>query len=159
MSAPDSVAIRGGTLVDGSRADVLIVDGVVASIGASIDVPVGTTVLDASGCVVGPGLVDLHAHLREPGNEAAETVETGSRAAALGGYTAVIAMPRNVLCHPGGSISDETAKAAKTPTPTTLMMPIAVRSSTEAAAATTGGTLPINNTTRSGSLATPRMVK
>ncbi|MGH8988823.1 MAG: dihydroorotase, partial [Acidimicrobiales bacterium] len=50
-------------------------------------------VLDATGCVVAPGLVDLHAHLREPGKEEAETVETGARAAALGGYTAVVAMP------------------------------------------------------------------
>ena len=50
-------------------------------------------VLDASGCVVAPGLVDLHAHLRQPGREEAETVETGARAAALGGYTAVVAMP------------------------------------------------------------------
>jgi dihydroorotase len=50
-------------------------------------------VLDAGGCVVCPGFVDLHAHLREPGREEAETIETGSRAAALGGYTAVVAMP------------------------------------------------------------------
>ena len=49
--------------------------------------------LDAAGCVVAPGLVDLHTHLREPGREEAETVETGTRAAALGGYTAVVAMP------------------------------------------------------------------
>ena len=49
--------------------------------------------LDASGCVVAPGLVDLHTHLRQPGREEAETVESGSRAAALGGYTAVVAMP------------------------------------------------------------------
>jgi len=50
-------------------------------------------VLDAGGCVVAPGLVDLHAHLRQPGREEAETVETGARAAALGGYTAIVAMP------------------------------------------------------------------
>ena len=56
-------------------------------------------------------------------------------------------------------MSDETAKPAKMPTPTTLMMPMAVRSSTEAAALTTGETRPINSTTRSGSLATPRIVK
>ncbi len=58
--------------------------------------------LDAGGCVVGPGLVDLHAHLREPGAEIAETIETGTRAAALGGYTAVVAMPNTepALDHP-----------------------------------------------------------
>ncbi len=55
--------------------------------------PRGSVVLDAGGCVVAPGLVDLHTHLREPGREESETVETGARAAALGGYTAVVAMP------------------------------------------------------------------
>ncbi len=91
--------IAGGSVVDGSgsgapvRADVVVVDGVVTQIGASVERPSGATELDASGCIVGPGLIDLHTHLREPGNEAAETVETGSRAAALGGYTAILAMP------------------------------------------------------------------
>ena len=50
-------------------------------------------ILDASDCIVAPGLVDLHVHLREPGREEAETIETGSRAAALGGFTAIVAMP------------------------------------------------------------------
>ena len=89
--------IRGGTVVDatGSRsADVMIQDGRIATVGSKVSsFPAGTVVLDASGCVVTPGLVDLHTHLREPGREEAETVETGSRAAALGGYTAVVAMP------------------------------------------------------------------
>lgn len=93
-----ALTIRGGNVLVGDsavpiQADVLIVDGVVREIGASIAVPSDAVTLDASGCVVGPGLVDLHTHLREPGNEAAETVETGSRAGALGGYTAVVAMP------------------------------------------------------------------
>ena len=93
-----AVVIRGGSVLMGidyvlTKADVAIVDGVVKEIGAQIDVPSNAVVLDASECVVGPGLVDLHTHLREPGNEAAETIETGSRAAALGGYTAVLAMP------------------------------------------------------------------
>ncbi len=99
MKKKDTViAIRGGLVVDGSerpasKNDVLIVDGKIVEISAHIDVPSSASTIDASGCVVGPGLVDLHAHLREPGNEAAETVETGSRAAALGGYTAIVAMP------------------------------------------------------------------
>ncbi len=94
-----ALIIAGGSVVDGSgsgapvRADVVVVDGVVIQIGASVDRPSGAVELDASGCIVGPGLIDLHTHLREPGNEAAETVETGSRAAALGGYTAILAMP------------------------------------------------------------------
>ncbi|HET7651861.1 MAG TPA: dihydroorotase [Acidimicrobiales bacterium] len=94
--SPEDVVIRGGTVVDrtGHRTgDVLVRDGAVAAVGTNIDVPSGATVLDAGGCIVAPGLVDLHTHLREPGREEAETVETGSRAAALGGYTAVVAMP------------------------------------------------------------------
>ena len=91
------MVIRGGEVVDatGSRsADLLIQDGVISTVGSKVSsVPAGTIVLDASGCVVAPGLVDLHAHLRQPGNEEAETVESGARAAALGGYTAVVAMP------------------------------------------------------------------
>ncbi len=89
--------IRGGTVVDatGSRmADLLLQEGVVASIGSKVgSVPPGTVVLDASGCFVAPGLVDLHAHLREPGREEAETIDSGARSAALGGYTAIVAMP------------------------------------------------------------------
>lgn len=91
-----TVVIRGGTVVDATgerRADVAIADGRVQAVGDGLDVPSGATVLDAGGCSVAPGLVDLHAHLRQPGNEEAETVETGARAAALGGYTAVMAMP------------------------------------------------------------------
>ncbi|HEY1733357.1 MAG TPA: amidohydrolase family protein, partial [Acidimicrobiales bacterium] len=65
----------------------------ITAVGASLDVPNRAVVLDAAGCLVGPGLVDIHTHLREPGREEAETVETAARAAALGGYTAVVAMP------------------------------------------------------------------
>jgi len=93
---PAALVIRGGTVVGPTatrRADVVVVDGRVVAVEADVEVPAGATVLDAGGCLVGPGLVDLHTHLRQPGREEAETVETGSRAAALGGYTAVVAMP------------------------------------------------------------------
>jgi dihydroorotase len=70
--------------------DVMLDGGVIAAIGSGLD---GDEVLDGSGCVLLPGLVDLHTHLREPGREDAETVASGSAAAALGGYTAVFAMP------------------------------------------------------------------
>ncbi len=89
----ESLVIKGGRVVDatGERvADVLVRDGVIAEVAEGLD---GNRVLDGSGCVVAPGLVDLHAHLREPGDEEAETIETGARAAALGGFTAVVAMP------------------------------------------------------------------
>ena len=78
----------------GDPADLLVVDGRIAAVGApgSLDVPADAEVLDASGLIALPGLVDMHTHLREPGREDAETVETGTRAAARGGYTAVFAM-------------------------------------------------------------------
>ncbi len=93
---PPAVLLRGGTVMDqnGERAaDVLIVGGRVAEVGSLDSPPAGSLVLDAVGCVVSPGLVDLHTHLRQPGREESETVESGARAASLGGFTAVVAMP------------------------------------------------------------------
>ncbi|YAL81991.1 dihydroorotase [Dermacoccaceae bacterium W4C1] len=83
--------IRGASLLGSTSADVLIRDGVITEIG-SISAPSGAHVLDADGLVALPGLVDLHTHLREPGREDAETIRTGSAAAAAGGFTAVLAM-------------------------------------------------------------------
>ena len=83
--------IRGATLVDGTRGDLLLDDGRIAEIGSVTDAA-GATVIDADGLLALPGLVDLHTHLREPGFEQSETVLTGSRAAAAGGYTAVFPM-------------------------------------------------------------------
>jgi dihydroorotase len=74
---------------EGEAVDVLLEGGVIAEIGTGLT---GDDVLDAAGCVLLPGLVDLHTHLREPGREDAETVETGTLCAALGGFTAVHAM-------------------------------------------------------------------
>jgi dihydroorotase len=95
--------IRGGRLVDPNtrideRLDVLIVDGGVAEVSNDIRADGDTRVLDADGLVVSPGLVDMHVHLREPGREDEETIETGSRAAAHGGITAVAAMPNTEPC-------------------------------------------------------------
>ncbi|MFV2038702.1 MAG: dihydroorotase [Acidimicrobiales bacterium] len=87
------LVIKGGTLVDsvGERAvDVVVRDGVVVGTGHDLS---AATVIDAGGCVVSPGLVDIHTHLREPGREEAETIESGTRGAVLGGFTAVVAMP------------------------------------------------------------------
>jgi dihydroorotase len=89
----ETIVIKGGTVLDATgehTADVAVRDGVIVEVGADLT---GDRTLDASGCVVAPGFVDLHVHLREPGREEAETIETGSRAAALGGFTAVVAMP------------------------------------------------------------------
>lgn len=93
---PRALVLRGGDVVDAGgrrRADVVVEDGVITAVGTGIAAPAGATVLDAGGCVVAPGLVDLHAHLRQPGREEAETVESGAWAAALGGYSAIVAMP------------------------------------------------------------------
>ncbi len=90
--------IKGGHLIDpdsrvDERLDLLIVDGAVAERSDDISPDGDTRVVDASGCVVAPGLVDMHVHLREPGREDEETIESGSIAAAHGGITAVAAMP------------------------------------------------------------------
>ena len=88
-----SVLIRGVRLYgEGDRVDVLVDDGQIADIGAGLKIPDTADVIDATGQVLLPGFVDLHTHLREPGREYAEDIETGSAAAALGGYTAVFAM-------------------------------------------------------------------
>ena len=93
MTSAERIVLKGGRVVDsrGERvADVAVQGGVVVEVGEQLTS--GRTI-DASGCVVAPGFVDLHAHLREPGKEEAETIETGSRAGAKGGYTALVAMP------------------------------------------------------------------
>jgi len=93
-----SILIRGGRVIDPSRgtdgtADVLLEEGRIAAVGRNIEAPAGVEVFDAAGKVVAPGLIDLHVHLREPGQEDLETVASGSMAAAAGGFTAVCAMP------------------------------------------------------------------
>ena len=92
-----AVVIKGGRVISpGSpgreRADVVVEDGIVAGIDNVVEKD-GAEVIDASGCVVAPGLVDLHTHLREPGREDEETIATASAAAAAGGFTALCAMP------------------------------------------------------------------
>jgi dihydroorotase len=87
--------VRGARVVDAAGTDMVtdlrLADGAIVETGDRLDVA-GAQVLDADGLIALPGLVDLHTHLREPGREDAETVETGTRAAALGGFTAVHAM-------------------------------------------------------------------
>ena len=107
MNGP--LLIRGGRVVDPSQSidairDVLVVDGVLAEVAEGFDPPEGAREIDAKGLVVTPGLIDVHVHLREPGGEHKETIATGARAAAAGGYTAVCAMPNTdpVVDDPAG---------------------------------------------------------
>ncbi|HEY8468571.1 MAG TPA: dihydroorotase [Longimicrobiales bacterium] len=95
---PRALLLRGGRVVDPSQGiddvlDVLLVDGKVARLGRDLEAPEHAEVRNVAGLVVCPGLIDLHVHLREPGGERKETIETGARAAAAGGFTAVCAMP------------------------------------------------------------------
>jgi dihydroorotase len=83
--------VKGARLLGGDAADLLVEDDRIVETGR-IEATTGTTVIDADGLVALPGLVDLHVHLREPGREDAETIATGSAAAAAGGFTAVFAM-------------------------------------------------------------------
>jgi dihydroorotase len=97
-SSPAPFLIKGGRVVDPAHNrdgvfDLLVENGKVARIDKSLSAPVGAQVLDAAGMIVAPGLVDIHVHLREPGNEGAETIESGTLAAASGGVTSVVAMP------------------------------------------------------------------
>lgn len=116
------ILIRGGRVIDPSRngdaiADVYLVEGRVAAVGLNITGEDGAQVIDAGGKVVAPGLIDLHVHLREPGQEDLETVATGAMAAAAGGFTAVCAMPNTdpVLDNQGaiGFVISQAQKAAK----------------------------------------------
>jgi len=90
--------LKSGRVVDPSQGldeilDLLLVDGIVASIGKDISGPEDADVIDCSRLIVSPGLIDVHVHLREPGEEHKETIATGVQAAVAGGYTAVCAMP------------------------------------------------------------------
>ncbi|SIR57458.1 dihydroorotase [Microbacterium sp. RURRCA19A] len=91
--APSHTLLVRGARIEGQDAtDLLVRDGVIVETGTGLS-HAGATVVDADGLIALPGLVDLHVHLREPGYEASETVATGSRAAAAGGFTTVFAMP------------------------------------------------------------------
>ena len=90
MSTADFL-IKGVSLPDGKKTDIALTQGIISSVGSGLK-DEAHTVIDAKDCILLPGLVDLHTHLREPGREDAETVLSGSRAGAKGGFTAVSAM-------------------------------------------------------------------
>jgi len=102
MLAPmNSLLLTGGRVVDpanhfDSPADVLIIDGKISAVGKNLSAPKGVEQFDAGGKIVCPGLIDLHVHLREPGQTAKENLATGTAAAARGGFTSVVCMPNTV---------------------------------------------------------------
>ena len=94
----NSLLLTGGRVIDPAShfdalADVLIQDGKISAIGQKLAAPAGTEIFNAAGKIVSPGLIDLHVHLREPGQTAKETLATGTAAAARGGFTSVVCMP------------------------------------------------------------------
>lgn len=108
MSAAPAFVVKGGRLVDATgvrSGDVVVGDhGSIVAVGPDLSAP---ETLDATGCVVSPGFVDIHSHLREPGKEEAETVETGARGAAVGGYTCILAMPNTTPAIDSASVVRE----------------------------------------------------
>lgn len=94
----NSLLLAGGRVIDPANqfdavADVLVLDGKISAVGKNLSAPAGVETFDARGKIVSPGLIDLHVHLREPGQTAKETIATGTAAAARGGFTSIVCMP------------------------------------------------------------------
>jgi len=109
--------IRNGRVMDpASRtdlvADVLIRDGTIAAVGPNLSLP-QAEIFDASGLVVAPGFIDMHVHLREPGFEHAETIESGSRAAAAGGFTSICCMPNTKPVNDSATVTSYIVERAR----------------------------------------------
>ncbi len=108
-----SLLVRNGRVLDPSTGfdgvrDVAIVDGMFAE-----RVPNGTPEFDAAGMIVTPGFIDMHVHLREPGQEHAETIESGARAAAAGGFTTICCMPNTVPVNDSATVTSYIVSRAK----------------------------------------------
>ena len=110
--------LKGGRIVDpangidGTR-DLLIVDGVIAKVGADLPIEGADVFAVASGLIIVPGLIDMHVHLREPGQEHKETIATGTAAAVAGGFTAVACMPNTDPINDQASITEFIIARAK----------------------------------------------
>src|SRR5689334_21027492 len=111
------IVIRNGRVIDPASqtdriADVLIVDGRIAGVAPSLSSP-NAQVFDASGMIVAPGFIDMHVHLREPGFEHAENIESGSRAAAAGGFTSVCCMPNTKPVNDSATVTSYIVERAR----------------------------------------------
>jgi dihydroorotase len=109
--------IKNGTVVDPAQSleaprDLLVRDGKIESVGESIEAE-GAQVFDASGLIVAPGFIDLHVHLREPGQEYKETIESGARAALAGGFTAVCCMPNTKPVNDNSAVTSYIVERAR----------------------------------------------
>jgi len=112
-----SIVIKNGRVIDPSTntdrvADVLIVDGRIAGVAPNLSSP-KAEVYDATGMVVAPGFIDMHVHLREPGFEHAENIESGSRAAAAGGFTSICCMPNTKPVNDSATVTSYIVQQAK----------------------------------------------
>jgi dihydroorotase len=109
--------IKNGRVIDPASnfdkvADLLLDGGIIAGVGENIDAA-GAEVFDASGLVVAPGFIDMHVHLREPGFEYAETIESGSRAAAAGGFSSVCCMPNTSPVNDSATVTNYIVQRAR----------------------------------------------
>jgi dihydroorotase len=113
----NSLLIKGGRVIDPSAnfdaaADVLIRDGKIEAIGQGLTAD-GVRVFDATGAIVAPGFIDMHVHLREPGIEHAESIETGARAAAAGGFTTICCMPNTLPVNDNATVTSYIVQRAR----------------------------------------------
>jgi dihydroorotase len=113
-----TLLIKNGRVVDPASgrdgvADVWIEDGVIRGVGENLSAPAGAEIFDASGLIVAPGFIDMHVHLREPGFEHAETIETGSRAAAAGGFTSICPMPNTAPVNDSATVTSYIIEKAR----------------------------------------------
>lgn len=110
-------ALTGGQVIDSMerrKSDVLFRDGIIEEVSDSISIPTGTHIIDATDMIISPGFVDIQVHLREPGQEQSEDIESGSRAAAIGGITAVQSMPNTNPCIDSAKVfKDVKSRASK----------------------------------------------
>jgi dihydroorotase len=109
--------IKNGRVIDPASAtdevsDILIRDGVIAAAGAGLEA-LGAQIFDATGLIVAPGFIDMHVHLREPGIEHAETIETGARAAAAGGFTSICCMPNTLPVNDNATVTSYIIERAR----------------------------------------------